>query len=59
LSNPAGIQSGLHIGVIIQGLNDRDNVWVLQENQSAIAVVVRKSSKSFWTHCDLGMDFEN
>jgi hypothetical protein len=49
----------LHIGVIIQGLNDRDNVWVLQENQSAIAVVVRKSSKSFWTHCDLGMDFEN
>jgi len=49
----------LHIGVIIQGLNDRDDIRVLQENQPTIAIVVRKSSKGFWTNRDLRMDFEN
>jgi hypothetical protein len=59
LSDSAGIQSGLHIGVIVQRLDNCDDIGVLQKDEAAIAVVISECSKSFWTHCDLRMDFED
>jgi hypothetical protein len=59
LSDSAGIQSGLHVGVIVQGLNNGDDIGVLQKDEAAIAVVIRQRTESFWTNRYLWMDFEN
>jgi hypothetical protein len=59
LSDSAGIQSGLHIGVIVQCLDNGDDIGVLQKDEAAIAVVIRQRTESFWTNRYLWMDFEN
>ena len=48
----------MQIDMARKGFHDMHDVWMLEEDQTAIAVVVRKRTERFGTNSDLGVQFE-
>ncbi len=57
-SHATGIEGRLQIRMARKGFHDVYDVGVLEEDQTTIAVMVRKGTERLGTNCDLGMQFE-